>query len=155
MSVTTLGNNVSAVESETLFYQACNEGYTYSHLDDYAYKEVEFQHEHTNNSPTTDSVTYSVSVTESADASTTVSVSLDGMVASAGVDTQVGWGVTTSETLSITWSVPAYSTYRLRAGSEWVKASGTETYTDSRCYTSSKSVDGNWTFQSWSDKQEL
>lgn len=120
------------------------------------YNKTEFSHQHTNNGSTTDTVSYSVQITQSAKANTTVSVSLKGMIAQAGVSTQVEWGTSRTTTVKITWTIPAHSKYLLEAGSRWVKTTGTQKYYNQYGQvTSSQSVNGNWTYQTWSTKKEV
>ncbi|MGX9135856.1 hypothetical protein ACWV26_16060 [Rummeliibacillus sp. JY-2-4R] len=127
-------------------------GYEYVHSSTSKNKKVEFTHTHNNSSSSTDTVSYSVGVTQSTTANVTSSASFKTMVAEAGVSTQVGLGTTNTKTLTITWSIPAKTTYQLRAGSNWVKETGTEKLWSAGKVVSSKSVSGNWTYSSWSDK---
>ncbi|WP_146553735.1 hypothetical protein [Rummeliibacillus sp. SL167] len=127
-------------------------GYEYIHSSTSKNKKVEFTHTHSNNSSSTDTVSYSVGVTQSTTANVTSNASFKTMVAEAGVSTQVGLGTTKTKTLTITWSIPAKTTYQLRAGSNWVKETGTEKLWNAGKVIKSKSVSGNWTYSSWSDK---
>lgn len=140
---TTVGEKVPIMEAGWVYYPST----------DSKYKKTEFSHTHTNSGSTTDSVSYSVAVTRAASANTTVSASLKGMIAQAGVSTQVAWSSSKTTTLTITWSIPAHSTYLLTAGSSWAKASGTQKYYNQYgTVTSQSSVNGNWTYSSWSAK---
>ncbi|MDY0393989.1 hypothetical protein ACFSMW_16050 [Virgibacillus halophilus] len=127
-------------------------GYEYVHKSTSKSKKTEFIHDASNPSSTTDSVSYSVSVTQSSSANVTASATFKTMVAKAGVSTQVGLGTSKTKKVTMTWSIPKKSKYRLRAGSQWVKESGTEKYWKAGKLVSSKTVAGNWTFASWSDK---
>jgi len=127
-------------------------GYEYVHSSSSRNNQLEFQHLAKNPSSTTDSVSYSVAVTQSSSANVATSATFKSMVAEVGVSTQVQLGTSTTKTLSITWSIPANSNYLLRAGSSWVQASGTEKLWSAGKVIRSKTVTGKWTYTSWSDK---
>ncbi|MDM5352380.1 hypothetical protein QUF65_16165 [Lysinibacillus sphaericus] len=127
-------------------------GYEYIHSSSSRNNQLEFQHLAKNPSSATDSVSYSVAVTQSSSANVATSATFKSMVAEVGVSTQVELGTSTTKTLSITWSIPANSNYLLRAGSSWVQASGTEKRWSAGKVISSKTVTGKWTYTSWSDK---
>jgi len=127
-------------------------GYEYIHSTTSKSKKTEFSHVHKNTGSGTDSVSYSVQISRATSANVSSSITFKGMVAEAGVATQVGLGTSTTKATTITWSIPGKKTYKLRAGSNWVKESGTEKLWSSGKVISSKSVSGNWTYGSWSDK---
>lgn len=133
-------------------YASDMSGYEYIHSTTSKNKKVEFTHTHSNSSSSTDTVSYSVGVTQSTTANVSTNATFKTMVGEAGVSYQVALGTTNTKTLTITWSVPAKTTYQLRAGSNWVKETGTEKLWSAGKVVSSKSVSGNWTYSSWSDK---
>ena len=133
-------------------YASDMSGYEYVHSSSSRNNQLEFQHLAKNPSSVTDSVSYSVAVTQSSSANVATSATFKSMVAEVGVSTQVELGTSTTKTLSITWSIPANSNYLLRAGSSWVQASGTEKLWSAGKVISSKTVTGKWTYTSWSDK---
>lgn len=133
-------------------YASDMSGYEYIHSSSSRNNQLEFQHLAKNPSSATDSVSYSVAVTQSSSANVATSATFKSMVAEVGVSTQVELGTSTTKTLSITWSIPAKSNYLLRAGSSWVQASGTEKLWSAGKVISSKTVTGKWTYTSWSDK---
>lgn len=126
-------------------------GYEYVHSYHSVNQKQEFTHIHKNPKPTTDTVTHSVTVTESTTGNLSVNALIDKVIAKVGIGVQVGYGTTKSKTTSITWELPPNSTYMLRAGSNWVKAEGTENYWSNGKIVRSKNVSVNWTKSSWSD----
>lgn len=127
-------------------------GYEYIHSSTSKNKKTEFIHEATNPSNVTDTVSYSVAVTQSTSVNVTANATFNSMVAKVGVSTQVGLGTSRTKTITMTWTIPKKSKYLLRAGSQWIKASGTERRWNNGKIVSKKSVTGNWTYASWSDK---
>lgn len=127
-------------------------GYEYIHSYATRDNKLEFSHLHENTGTSEDSVNYTVSVTQSASATVSASASFDIMIAKAGFSAEVQLGVSRTKSLSVTWTIPPKSKYLLRAGSSWIKASGTENRWYNGKIVSTKSVTGDWTYTSWSDK---
>lgn len=127
-------------------------GYEYVHSTGSTnHKEVSWQHLHTNPLGVTASVSYAVSRTKYSNANVSVESSFNVMVTKVGVSAEVGWGKSSTETTTVTWYLPANSTYLLRYGNMYAQASGTENYWSRGNLISSKSVSGKWTYMGWSD----
>lgn len=96
-------------------------------------------------------MSYSVSRQAYANANVSVSSTFNAMVEQVGVSAEVSWGTSVTKTTTISWTIPAYSTYTLRYGSRWVKAYGKENYYSRGTLVNSKSVSGQWTYEGYSD----
>ncbi|KGX84619.1 hypothetical protein [Pontibacillus litoralis] len=114
--------------------------------------DIDWSHTHRNPGSTTDTVTHSVTRTQSSHASVSSSASFNTMVAEVGVGTEVGLGQSRSITTSITYTIPPYTTYKLRHGSREVKTSGYEVYYDRGIEVKRNWVSGEWTYSGYSDK---
>ncbi|TCS78625.1 hypothetical protein [Tepidibacillus fermentans] len=126
-------------------------GYEYIHSTDSRGLTIYWQHTHVNNKPTTDTVSYSVSRQAYSSANVSVSSTFNAMVEQVGVSTEVSLGASVTKITTISWTIPAYSTYTLRYGSRWAKASGVERYWYRGNIVSSKYVSGQWTYEGYSD----
>ncbi|KQL57321.1 MULTISPECIES: hypothetical protein [Bacillaceae] len=126
--------------------------YTTSYKSKTTSKKTEFTHISSNNSNSTDSVTRSVQISHSATVNVGGEVSFKVLQNGAKINANVGYGYNSSKTLSTTWSVPK-GTWKLTAGSSWVKATGTRYRTVPPCnIADSKTVTANYTYATWSDK---
>jgi hypothetical protein len=126
-------------------------GYEYIHSTDSKGLTIYWQHTHKNNKSTTDTVSYTVSRQAYANANVSSSGTFNAMVGAVGVSAEVGLGTSVTKSTTVTWTIPAYSTYTLRYGSRYAKASGTEKYWYRGNVVSSKSVSGQWTYEGYSD----
>jgi len=142
-------NNSSAatVSSQAIDFT----GYEYIHSTDSKGLTIDWKHTHVNNKSATDTVSYSVSREAYASANVSVAETFNAMVSEVGVSAEVGWGSRITKTTTISWTIPARSTYTLRYGSRWAKALGTEKYWYRGNVVSSKSVNGQWTYEGYSD----
>lgn len=113
---------------------------------------ITWSHLHKNSSSTTDSVTYTTTRTQSSSANVSTNGVFKAMVAEVGVGYEVSWGTSRSVSTSITYGIPAYSTYLLRAGSLKSKAYGTEKLYERGVLKHTRSVSGEWTYRGYSDK---
>lgn len=127
-------------------------GYEYLKSSTTKIKKTEYSHTHKNGGSGTDNVSYEVEVTRSSTATVSSTASFNAMVTKVDIGTQVGFGKTVTKKMNITWSIPAKSTYELRAGSNWVETRGTENYWSNGKLVESKTVSGKWTYSTWSDK---
>jgi hypothetical protein len=111
-----------------------------------------FQHTHTNTSSGTDSVTYSVAISQYSEGTVSTQVEFNAIVAKATVGAQVSYGVSTTKTLSITWSIPPYTTRTLEAGHRFVKTTGTmRSYDSYGQLFDTYAANGNWTYGTYSN----
>jgi hypothetical protein len=77
------------------------------------------------------------------------------MVAEAGVSTMVGLGVSTTKTITCTFTIPKKSTYKLSAGTKIVKESGVEKRYVSGNLIKTKAVSAKWVYSTWSKKEKI
>jgi len=126
-------------------------GYEYVHSSRTLSTKIDWQHYHSNPKSTTDTVSRSVSRTVNTTANVSVNSTFNAMTAKVGYQAEVGLGVSTTRTTTVTWTIPARSTYVLRYGSRVAAARGTENYWGNGRLLSSKSVNGNWTYMAYSD----
>jgi len=117
-------------------------------------KKTEFTHYATNNSSTTDSVTRTVSISHSATVNIGGEASFNALVSGAKISANVGYGFNSTKSLAITWFVPK-GTWKLTAGSSWVKSTGTRYLVVPPCNNSNpQTVTANYTYATWSNKVE-
>jgi len=128
------------------------DGYEYQMGSKSTAKKVYWQHYHTNSSGITDTVSFTASRTKSSSASVSSSASFSSMVTEVGISNEVSWGTSTSVSTTVSYQVPAYSTYLLRYGSMMVNTSGYELYYSRGILQSKKYVTGNWSYAGFSDK---
>ncbi|KAF0995883.1 hypothetical protein [Geobacillus sp. TFV-3] len=127
------------------------DGYEYVHNIDTKGLTIYWTHTHVNNKPTADTVSHTVTREAYATANVSASSTFKEMVMEVGISTEVGLGARMQKTTTVTWTIPPYSTYTLRYGSRWVKATGKENYYSRGTLISSKTVSGQWTYEGYSD----
>ncbi|APP14379.1 MULTISPECIES: hypothetical protein [Bacillus] len=127
-------------------------GTEYVHVTTTKSKKTSFTHTATNPSNKTDRVSYSVSTTKSTNADFSASYTLKLMVHEVGIKTQIGLGLSKTEKITMTWSIPPKSTYKLTAGTKFVKESGVIRKWNAGKILSSKSVSAKWSYGTWSKK---
>ncbi len=115
---------------------------------------VNWSHDHYNYGSLPDSVTYQVSRTASASCSTSVSVSINGLLGMVAMRDDVDVGESKTVSWSVTFNIPAYTWAELSAGSHRKKPTGTENYWFQGVLKSSKSVYGTCTAGGYSKKVE-
>ncbi|MFH0068888.1 hypothetical protein [Peribacillus sp. NPDC056705] len=133
---------------------ACTEvgTYTTSYKSKTTSTKTEFTHYATNNSSATDSVTRSVQISHAATVSIGGEASFKVLQTGAKITANVGYGYNSTKTLSTTWSIPKGS-WKLTAGSKWVKATGTRYKVAPPCnLTNATTTTANYTYATWSDK---
>lgn len=112
----------------------------------------DFSHTATNPSSSPDSVSKSASISHSATVNIGGETTFNALVSGAKISANVGYGFNSGKTLTLTWSVPK-GTWELRAGSKWVKSTGTRYYVSPPCnLTKATTVTANYTHDTWSDK---
>jgi hypothetical protein len=149
-------NPASAKADSDVTIMACPEVGTYTTVfnNKTTYSKTEFTHYATNNSDYTDTVSHSVAITHSATVTLGGKASFDALVAGAEISANVGYGYNNTKTLTKTWSIPR-GTWKLTAGSKWVKSNGTRYYIAPPCNLSNpQSTTANYTYATWSDKTQ-
>ena len=126
-------------------------GYEYIHSTAKTGVRISWEHEHMNPNNVTAAVTRSVSRELNASATVSATSSFKIMQQKVGFTAEVSLGTSKTTTTSITWNVPANSTYLLRFGSRYAQATGKENYWSNGSLIRTKSVSGNWTYRSYSD----
>lgn len=147
-------SSYASSENDSITPQACPEAGSYitSYKSHTTSKKTEFTHYATNNSDVTDSVTRSVSISHSANVSVGGEVEFKVLSNGAKISANVGYGYNNTKTISTTWSIPK-GTWKLTAGSSWVKATGTRYKVVPPCNISnSTTISANYTYATWSDK---
>ncbi len=114
---------------------------------------VDWSHDHYNYGSLPDSVTYGVSRTRSASCSTSVQVSVSGLVGMVG-GAEVAVGTSDTESWSVTFNIAAYSWAELSSGSHRKKSTGTEKYWWHGVLQSSTPVNGTFSKNGYSKKVE-
>lgn len=127
-------------------------GTEYVHVTTTKSKTTSFTHTATNRSSKTDRISYSVSTTKSTTADFSASYTLKAMVHEVGLKTQIGLGLSKTESIKMTWTIPPNSTYKLIAGTKFVKGSGVIRNWNAGKILSSKTVSAKWSYETWSDK---
>ncbi|MFC0296010.1 hypothetical protein [Geobacillus jurassicus] len=127
------------------------DGYEYVHSTDTKGLTIYWTHTHVNNKSTTDTVSHTVKREAYATATVSSSSTFNEMILAVGISTEVSLGARVEKTTTVTWTIPPYSTYTLRYGSRWVKATGKENYYSRGTLISSKTVSGQWTYEGYSD----
>lgn len=116
--------------------------------------DITFSHLAVNNSSTMDSVTFTVERNVMFGGSLTGTLEADAVLYKTSIEAEVNFGVTDSESTSMTWTVAPYSSVICRYGSAVVRTTGImETWYYGRL-RSSRSVSSNYTYMSYSDKTE-
>lgn len=103
-------------------------GYEYVHSTRTLSTKIDWQHYHSNPKSTTDTVSHAVSRAVHTTANVTVNSTFDAMAAKVGLEAEVGRGVSTTRTTTVTWTIPGNSSFILKYGSKVVAARGTENY---------------------------
>ncbi|MCL6451031.1 MAG: hypothetical protein K6T75_07065 [Acetobacteraceae bacterium] len=114
---------------------------------------VDWTHDHYNYGSLPDTVTYTVRRVRSASCTTSVSVSVNGLVSMIG-DAEVKVGTSDEVYWSATFSIPAMTWGELSSGSHRKKPTGTERYWWHGELKSSTSVSGKFTKGSYTKKVE-
>ncbi|KKI91368.1 hypothetical protein WQ54_15200 [Bacillus sp. SA1-12] len=115
---------------------------------------TEFTHYASNSSTSTDTVSRSVAITHSATVTLGGKASFDALVSGAEISANVGYGFNNTKTLTKTWSIPQGS-WKLTAGSRWVKSTGTRYKVAPPCnLTSPQTTSANYTYATWSAKTQ-
>lgn len=116
---------------------------------------VNWRHEASNwASGTTDTISRSVSRTVSTTLTSKQSATINGMVAQATVAFEVSVGASQTWSTTASFSIP-YGSYECQYGSKYVYAYGTENYWSMGKLQSSKAVNGDWSYMSFSNKVKL
>lgn len=147
-----LGNSVSAAETAITPAAVDMNGYEYVHSSGTKNnKTIDWTHIHTNPSGVTATVTRSVERSLYSTATVSAESSFKMMEQKVGVTAELSLGGSSTRTTSVSWNLPANSTYQLRFGSYYGTASGKENYWVNGKIKSTKSVTGKWTHGSFSD----
>lgn len=115
-------------------------------------KNITWRHTHKNTSSSADSVTRTVSRTKYFNGSVEVRADADAMVAKVGYSAEVSYGTSATASTSVTYSIPAKTTYECQYGSIYVKTSGLSTQWAQGKKIRTYGVNGNWTRQGYSTK---
>ena len=141
--------------TEILFYDPGLSGYEYVPSRKSFADNVNWRHEANNwVSGTTDNIQRSVSRTVSTSLSSSQSATVNGMIAQANVGFEVSIGASATWSTTTTFSIP-YGRYECQYGSKYVYTNGTENYWSICKLQSSKYVNGNWSYMSFSNKVKL
>jgi hypothetical protein len=135
---------------------ACPEvgSYTTSYRSKTTSTKTDFTHYAYNGSSSNDSVSHSVAISHQATVSLGGKASFDALVAGAEISANVGYGYNNTKTITKTWSIPQGS-WKLTAGSKWVKSTGTRYYIAPPCnLTNGQTTTANYTYATWSSKTE-
>lgn len=127
-------------------------GTTYEPSSTNTYSQVGWTYLHKNPSSVTDTVAYNVSRTKSATASVGTSTEFGLMKTGVGFSAEVSLNSSTTISYTVTYSIPPYTTYLLRAGSQKVKTNGNLVKYSNGLASSSKYVTGDWSYRGFSDK---
>ncbi|WP_071461415.1 hypothetical protein [Bacillus massilinigeriensis] len=141
-------------DDSTIVPLSCPEVGTYktSYKSKTTSKKTEFTHYATNNSSTPDSVTRSVAISHVATVNIGGEATFKVLQSGAKINANVGYGCNKTKTLSTTWSVPK-GTWKLTAGSSWVRSIGTRYKVAPPCkLTNATTVTANYTYATWSNK---
>lgn len=142
---------IQKVEIASPRYDASMTGTEYVKKTTSKYNKVYWSHVASNLGGGTDSITYKVTRTKNTSLNSSANVTVNGVVSQAGVKFEVGVGKSQSVSTNCTFSIP-YGKYELQFGSRMVKTTGTEKKWFNGKVTSSKTINGNWSYQSYSNK---
>ncbi len=127
-------------------------GYEYVPKTKSYYKKQGFYHEATNLSSLPDDVTYTVSRTVNTSLNSSVSVTIDGVIAQAGFGFEVSIGVSQTRTWSQRYSIPAWTKTACTAGSLKTRVTGIQNRWTMGRLMETKNITGDWSYGSYSDK---
>lgn len=148
-------SNSGAIIPQVTIIPGAPDGYTYVHGGHtVGLKRVGWQHMASNTvGDLADSVTYTVSRTKSTSFTGSATASFDVMCVKAGVSAEISIGSSTTTTWSATFSIPPHTTNIIcEAGSLAASAYGTEYYVQDERLLSTRSVNGDWTYMSYTSK---
>lgn len=127
-------------------------GYTYIPKTNTQYEDITFTHIAENNSSTVDTVSYNVSRTKSFGGSLSGEVEADALMYKMKFKAEVSWNVTQSESTTMSWTIPAWSKVKCEYGSAKVYATGTMERWFRGRLTSSRTVNADYSYASYSRK---
>ncbi|TDL98684.1 hypothetical protein ERX27_02600 [Macrococcus brunensis] len=116
------------------------------------YSQVGWTYLHKNPSSVTDTVSYNVSRTKSATASVSSSTEFGIMKTGVGIAAEMSLNTSTTVSYTVTYSIPPYTSYLLRVGSQKVKTNGYIVRYSNGLVSSKKYVSGDWSYRGFSDK---
>ncbi|MCZ8519852.1 MULTISPECIES: hypothetical protein [Paenibacillus] len=130
------------------------DGYVYNKTSETVRNQENWSLEHNNPSSVTDTVSYAVAITKSASTTFGAQEEFNGLVAKATFSANVTLAQSSTETVTITWSIPQ-GNWRLSAGSKYNKVVGSKDYMISGQLINRQPITIDYSYQPYSDKRQI